>query len=196
MCTSDFFAEHWYSQLFSCSFSCGITCFIFFVAGTRYSLADGECCPICGLHLAHSEIEAHYKKELEILSKVSEGLIQKLPFNTIEGADVNHSGFRSQTHHQHHHSNQHHSEQQIHHQHPQHHHHQQHAMEPLNKQHMSAKNPLEIAPRSRWDVSDKTPSSSIESGVFAFLYFDLFLLVARKYRKPLLFPFFRVKIIL
>lgn len=119
---------------------------------TRYSLADGECCPICGLHLAHSEIEAHYKKELEILSKVSEGLIQKLPFNTIEGADVNHSGFRSQTHHQHHHSNQHHSEQQIHHQHPQHHHHQQHAMEPLNKQHMSAKNPLEIAPRSRWDT--------------------------------------------
>ncbi|XP_059090749.1 E3 ubiquitin-protein ligase RNF220-like [Tigriopus californicus] len=121
----------------------------------RYSLVEGECCPICGLHLAHAEIEAHYKKELEILSKVSDGLMQKTQFNAVDGSDESHSGFRSQTHHQHHHSNHHNHQSQHHHHHQQQQQQQQHpqnVMDPLNKHHMSPKNPLEIAPRSRWDT--------------------------------------------
>ena len=98
----------------------------------------GCCCPICGMPLRPSELEAHYSQELEYLSKLSDAMISAGPRGPLAPGHPNlpphHPAFGKPGMHPmlggHH---------------------------PLGP-HMANGRPntLEVAPRSRWDVSPKS----------------------------------------
>ena len=75
--------------------------FIIPIAGRKKSPLDPSCCPVCGITLRSSDLEAHFVQELERLDRISR-TYRPSSSNSLGGNAVNHHHHNQQ--HSHHHS--------------------------------------------------------------------------------------------